>query len=179
MNDNNQIVPFPLPIYLSTFFANQLTTEVETLIDGSDVKAFHIRKKSELGKFILRRLKPTYKKPKIQEGITLYLSVENRKGERDKKQVDKRYSFVEFDEQGIKEITNFLKPIFEMTLISWCNGAQYINELKENVKGVRNKAIVEFCKKNGVTYTNQNIDAWQKLIYRDKKTDKPLLHRLL
>lgn len=80
MNAHNQLLPFPLPPYLSRFVASKLNSPIQTLSNGINVKALHVRGKSRFGKMILRNLKQANIPVKKEVNTTLYISVSSYSG---------------------------------------------------------------------------------------------------
>lgn len=169
-NPKAQIIPFPLPPYLASYFANKITTSPQITMDGSYAKPFRIKRDSPYGAFLLRSFskidRPLYSK----DGFTFYISVNDHQTAQDKRVVNSKYSFIGLDENSVKEVTKVFKAIFEEALFNYVIGAEEVtNKFVERKRGIKMKAILNFCEKYKVTYTNQNLQAWVKAIYREKK----------
>jgi hypothetical protein len=175
-----QIIPFPLPAYLATFFATQITTKPVLTKDGSYAKPFSVRRDSKFGDFLLRHLSKT-NKVKVKEGFTFYIEVSEPQTIQSSEIVDARSSFVEFSEESILEITKIFKTVFESHLtehvMAFYDGVKFINPTKQ--RGIKREAIFNFCKKYGVKFSNKNLSTWEKMIQRYKSSPNNLKIKML
>lgn len=168
-NNASQIIPFPLPSYLATYFANKITTEPVITADGSYAKPFSIKRDSLFGSFVFRCLSKQDKPVYFKKGITFFIKFNEHQTTQESNTVNARYSFVGLSEESVKEITKVFKTVFEENLKSYVAGAEDVTrKFIERERGIQKEAIINFCEKYSVTYTNKNLQAWIKMIYRDK-----------
>ena len=166
----HQIIPFPLPPYLATFFANKITTDQVICNDGSIAKPFNIKRNSAFGSFILNCLSSREKKNIISDEMTFFIRVNDCQTTQNKRTVNSKFCFVGLSDDSIQEIRKVFKSVFDESLMNYVAGAEDVANLYVNrERGIRKRAILHFCKKNKVIYTNQNLDAWNKMIYRANK----------
>lgn len=169
-NSELQIVPFPLPHYLATYFASKITTEPIISADGSYVKPFSIKRDSAFGAFIFRCFSKSEKPVVLDRGFTFFIQFKEHQTAQEANIVNARYSFVDLKPETVKEINKVFKAVFDESLKSYVAGAEEVTrKFVDRKRGIQKEAIINFCKKNKVTYTNQNLQAWVKMIYRDKK----------
>lgn len=168
-NPNYQVIPFPLPPYLASFFSNKITTVSCINNDGSKIKPFQVNRHSIFGSFLLRILEKQERPNFIENGYTFFLKIENHIISQEKNTPNSKYSFVDFDEKSVSEIIKVFKAFFEEALFNYVAGAEEITyKFSQKKRGVKTSAIESFCKKYGVIYSNKNLIAWEKAIYRDK-----------
>ncbi|WP_271407423.1 hypothetical protein [Tenacibaculum soleae] len=174
-NPKSQIIPFPLPPYLATFFSNQITTEPVLTKDGSKAKPFSVRRDSRFGEFLLRQLKKTNKPPVIKEGFTFFIEVSESQTNKNNSIADGRSSFLNFSDEDFTAITSVFKNLFDSLLIehvsAFIDGVKTENPDKK--RGVQLAAILNFCKKYGVLFSDTNLMAWKKMLQREFKKEKP------
>lgn len=167
--ETSQIIPFPLPPYLATYFANKITSQPVISSDGSQVKPFSVKRDSAFGAFILRCFSKQERPVFVKEGFTFFIKFEEHQTTQEKNTVNARYSFVGLSSESIKEIIKVFKAVFEESLKNYVAGAEEVTrKFVDRERGIQKEAIMNFCKKHKVTYTNQNLQAWIKMIYRDK-----------
>lgn len=167
---SSQIIPFPLPAYLASYFANKITSSPQITSDGSFAKPFSIKRDSAFGAFILRSFSKMDRPLHVKEGFTFFIKVDDHQTTQEKTIVNSRYSFVGLDENSVKEITKVFKAVFEEALFNYVLGAEEVTcKFVDRKRGIQKEAIQNFCKKYKVIYTNQNLQAWIKAIYREKK----------
>jgi len=121
---SSQVIPFPLPSYLATYFANRITTETIILQDGTYAKPFHVKRNSAFGKFICRCFTKSEKPIFIEKGFTFFIKVEDHKTTQEKLTVNSRYSFLELSESTVNDIIEIFKELFEDNLKNYVSGAE-------------------------------------------------------
>lgn len=169
-SQTSQIIPFPLPPYLASYFSNKITTETIICNDGSRAKPFNVKRNSAFGTFILRCLDKKEKVNIVNNQITFFIKVDDYKTSKDSKIVNSKYSFVGLSDEAITDIVKVFKSIFLESLKSYVAGAVEVTNLYvDRKRGIQKQAIINFCKKNNVIYTNQNLASWKKALYRDSK----------
>ncbi|MCD8435883.1 hypothetical protein LNJ03_11320 [Tenacibaculum dicentrarchi] len=180
-NPNYQVIPFPLPPYLASFFANQITTEPVLTRDGSKAKPFKVRRDSRFGSFLLRQLTKTNRPVIVSEGDTFFIEVSEIQTKKTKDIVDARYSFLNFKPEDIVEIQDVFKLLFESILIEYVSGFRDgITTIEPSKKrGVIHNGIMLFCKKYGVVFSNKNISSWKRMLNRHKNKAKSNTIRML
>lgn len=178
--NKDQIIPFPLPGYLASFFSNLITSNPIITNDGSKVKPYVVNRDSNFGTFILRQLSKA-KRPPIKEGDCFYIKVLEYQTHEDKYTEDVRSSLLEFSDETINEITKIFKSFFESILIehvtAYKDGVHSQNPNKK--RGLIHPAIINFCTKYGVIFSDTNISTWKKLIQRNENKPKPFIMRCL
>lgn len=176
--EDTQIIPFPLPHYLATYFANLLTTEPILMSDGSFAKPFNIKRNSDFGKLILRYLSKSSRPPEIKTGFTFFVKITDHQTKKNPSIVDGRRSFLHFKENDLQDITDLFKSIFEQHLIEHVTASNDAIKriLPEKERGIIKPAIRNFCKKYGVIFSDQNLEAWKKMIQRHN--NKPKVNRI-
>ena len=179
MSDNRQIIPFPLPMYLATYFGNKLSSNPELMTDGSYAKPFHVDYKSVFGKYVLNLIEETNRKQVKEEGIVFYISVSNTLGSNYKDIPEGRVSHLKLSNAAIKKITSRFKAAFEMQLMSFISGVGFEYKSDSENGRYRTRAIRQFCKENNVMYTPQNLNSWKKQHQRLGKTYKELIYSCL
>lgn len=180
-NPKSQIIPFPLPPYLASFFSNQITTEPVLARDGSKVKPFSIRRDSRFGDFLLMQLSKANKPPMLKEGYTFFIEVTENQTIINKNIPDGRSSFLCFNEEVFLKIQSIFKVLFDSLLIehvsAFSDGVH--NETPDKKRGVYHTGILNFCKKYGVLFSDTNLRTWKKMLQREFKKDKPNKIRVL
>ncbi|WP_416440462.1 hypothetical protein ACH3O9_11305 [Leeuwenhoekiella sp. A16] len=174
---NRQIIPFPLPIYLATFFGNKLGTEQCELRDGSFENPFFVNLHSDFGAFVLRKLSPARAPAKKDTAVNFYISVSIRAGNNQPDILQGNRHFLKLDKQAMREIEEKFRTVFRTQLSIFVSGAESERE-SENSR-IRTRAIRTFCHNNHVIYTDKNLTAWKKMCQRNKKSAKPLIYGLL
>ncbi len=179
MKLQKQIIPFPLPPYLASYFANQITARPIAL-DSVTVKPFSVDRYSSFGKFIYRCLSKT-NRPKFEtKGYTFFIEISEPTTALDTMTEDARYSFIELKEEEIKEITGVFKTFFDTALFNFVAGARFsFMKFTNKQRGYLKASILEFCNIHGVNYTDQNLMAWEKSINRTLKKRKCLTSNML
>ncbi|WP_074406638.1 hypothetical protein [Aquimarina megaterium] len=184
-----QIIPFPLPEYLATYFGNKLNTKTHLLTNGSLVKPFHVDMSSSFGRFVCTKLSKANKPTVLEKGMTFFIEVSLTAGSNFAEVVEGRYALMEFTDQAINEITLRFKAAFERELLAYVAGAesQHEDTLKSfpskrktaETSRVRTKAIKRFCHNNHVLYSDKNLEAWKKRCQRYKTKHKDLIYNAL
>lgn len=175
---NKQLIPFPLPEHLAEFVVSQMDTPVEELADGSKAKALHIKRRSEFGKLIHRCLQKSNKPAFARKGFTMYIAVSNFSGDHDKKVAVGKSTFLDLDEEEIKEITSVFDSWFKTCLIHFVDGAVFAHKFNGKTKGIVHASITEFMEYYKITNSNTLFGALVKLYQRHKKAERPALTRL-
>ncbi|WP_378186880.1 hypothetical protein ACE939_00845 [Aquimarina sp. W85] len=189
MSNNRQILPFPLPQYLATYFGNKLNTKEHLLSNGSLAKPFYVDMFSPFGIFVYEKLSKANKPEVLKKGMTFFIEVSLTAGSNFKNVVEGRYALMGLDENAIKEIELRFKAAFERELLAYVAGAESQHEVSlkrertgkrctENYR-VRTRAIKRFCEKNNVLYTDKNLEAWKKRCHRAKKKHTELIYNAL
>ena len=178
-NDHKQIIPFPLPDYLSEFVVSQLEGPVETLGDGSHAKALHITRNSEFGKYIYRCLKKENKPSFAKEGYTMYIAASSYARITDKTIEEGRYSFLGLGEREIKEITSLFRSWFNTCLVHYIDGAKFAHSVHGRQRGIVHKAIVNFMETYNITQDKAYFETFRKHYQREKKAERQQLQRLV
>ncbi len=176
---STQIIPFPLPPHLASYFAGQITT-TPVEIGDKVAKPFLVDRSSEFGKFIYRCLTKSNRPKFAKKGYTFFIEVSKWVSVKDKMTEDARYSFIELKEEEIKEITEVFKSVFETALFNFVAGSRFaFFKFTNKKRGYLKSSILEFCNFHGVTYTDQNLMAWEKAISRTIKRGNLLTSKML
>ena len=175
---NKQLIPFPLPEYLSEFVVSQMDTPVEVLEDGTEAKALHIKRKGGFGKLIHRSLKKSNRPVFAKEGFTMYIAVSNRAGDHDKNVIPGKYSFLELEEQEINEIISIFEDWFKTCLVHFIDGAVFAHKFNGKGKGIIHASITEFMAYYKISDSKTKFDAFVKHYQREKKGKRQQLQRL-
>ena len=175
---NKQLIPFPLPEHLSEFVVSQMNTPAELLEDGTKAKALHIRKNSEFGKMIQRCLRKSNKPAFVKEGFTVYIAISENARRRDKKAVDARSSFMDLDEEEIKEIISVFETWFKTCLFHFIDGAVFGHKFNGKTKGIVHASIEQFMDYYKISHHKRYFEAFRKHYQREKKAQRQQLQRL-
>lgn len=174
-NPKSQIVPFPLPPYLASFFSNQITTEPVLARDGSLAKPFAVRRDGRFGNFLLMQLNKTNKPPVLNDGHTFFIEVKDSQTKISNAIPDGRSSFLNFSKEDFSQIQGVFKVLFDSLLIehvsAFTDGVR--NEKPTKKRGVYHTGILNFCRKYGVIFTDTNLCTWKKMLQREFKKEKP------
>jgi hypothetical protein len=169
MSTSIHYLPFPLPPYLSRFVASKLKSPIETLIDGSKVKAFHVRPVSHFGKLICRSLSPMNKPSKVTKAFTLYISVSSRSGSLDPKTPDMRTGFWGMREEDVQDIINIFEEHFYDCFYEYMDAKiEFYAEIGKR-RGVVYKSINSFMHKYGQPDNPELFERLRKRYQRHEK----------
>ena len=178
---SRQIIPFPLPVYLATYFGNKLTAEPRRLRSGTFDDPFLVTSKSEFGHYLLKQLRPTNKPYQHSQvkASSFYISVSNYAGNNDPEIIVAHRHFINLPSEAVARIEGKFKAVFKSHLLLYVRGAESEGlSASENAR-VRTRAIRNFCEENHVIYTDKNLVAWKKMCQRNKYSPKPLIYGLL
>ena len=176
---NKQVIPFPLPEYLSEFVLSQLNTPVlEMELEGCrHAKALHIKRNSEFGKLIHRCLTTSNKPAFVKNGYTMYISVSNFAGDHDKAVPVGKYSFLCLGEEEIKEIISVFDSWFKTCLVHFLDGAVFAHTFNGKTKGIVHASITEFMSYYKISDSKTKFDTFVKYYQREKKAKRQQLQR--
>ena len=176
---NRQIIPFPLPVYLATYFGNRLATIPTKLRDGSHKNPFLVSGHNDYGDYILRHLTVAHA-PHIYKGKhPFFISVSNWQGNTNWHNVSGKRNFICLDNIAVKKVTEKLNAAFRAHMITFVRGAESVTSSKSENKRVRTLAIRNFCEENHVIYSDKNLVAWKKMCQRNKHKPKTLIYSTL
>ena len=167
MSQRFQKIPFDLPDYLAHYLATKLKKEI---IDSRGNKRLVVDRKTFFGKLVLESLEASaVPVPVIDCG--LYILVSNHSGDHASKVHRGKRHFLLMNEEKRLKIIDFLKSEFEDDLLTFVEGAEYAH--RENgwdpsikKKGIRKKAIFEFCMKFQIYPSKKNISTLIKKCQR-------------
>ena len=175
---SKQLIPFPLPKHLAEFVISQMNTPVETLDNGEKAKVLHIKRRNGFGKLIHRSLKKSNKPTFVKTGFDMYIAVSNNAGNNDKKIVPGKYSFLDLDEDEIKDIIEIFDTWFKTCLIQFVDGAIFAHKFNGKTKGIIHASITQFMEYYKISYSKTLFDALVKHQQREKKAKRQQLQRL-
>ncbi|UOB16591.1 hypothetical protein [Abyssalbus ytuae] len=170
MADNFQLIHFPAPEYLVSYFSSLVKSEIQ-IING--IKTIEINRSSDIGKIIITSIDKQSKKIKHTNLDDYYLKISNFIGNNYSGSVrgDRHFLFIE--ESKMNNIMEMIKHHFDYSLINFVDGAEYAHrkngwEENQKRKGIRKAAIQTFLQKNNVNLGNKSLENFFKMFQRHK-----------
>ncbi|UOY07725.1 hypothetical protein L0P88_04040 [Muricauda sp. SCSIO 64092] len=167
MSQRFQKIPFDLPDYLAHYLATKLNKQI---IDSRGNKRLVVDRKTFFGKLVLESLEVSQVPTPVVDS-SLYILVSNHSGDHDSKILRGKRHFLKVNQEKKQKIMDFLKSEFDDDLLTFVEGAEYAH--KENgwqpaikKKGIRKKAIFEFCMKFQIYPNKKNVSTLIKKCQR-------------
>ena len=171
---SREIISFPFKPHLARFLFEQLTTSTRSL-GYSKLKPMHIDLSSNLGRLIRRLLEKSYKKVKVDQGFTIWVSVPSQVwGNKD--MPDGRSSFLSLNEESAEIISELFESMFRQNLTSFIDGGVAATY---NKRGIVINQIRLFMQKYKLIEEDLTEEMYRKMYYREKKQSKTLLDKVL
>jgi hypothetical protein len=172
-----QLVAFPIPDYLAQYFSYQLKRPIET---DANIKYINIDRHSTLGKDIHSALVPSDLPLDISEN-NFFLKISNYCGNNYQTPRGDR-SFLCLPQKKQKTILEHIQNDFNWSLIHFVKGAEFAHKAngwtpEQKRKGIKSRAIIDFCNNHNVSFDQKNLDSFIKMIQRAQKKPETLIKR--
>ena len=109
----------------------------------------------------------------------MYIAVSDHSRRSDKQIPDGRSSFLDLDEQEIKEIISVFDTWFKTCMVHFVDGAVFAHKFNGKTKGIVHASITEFMEYYKISDSKTKFDAFVKYYQREKKADRPSLQRFV
>lgn len=175
-----QLIPFPVNAYLATYLANKLKQSI-TNIDGLDT--IEVDRFSGFGKLIMRSIEESPIPVNNRNDSIIYLKISCHSG--DHYDIPRgKLHFLKINKKALKNLTTIIKDDFDASLTSFVDGAEFAHKLNgwtpdKKRKGIRKKAIVQFCQKHQVTFSELNLESFVKLVQRALKSPEQTANKAI
>ena len=178
--DKYQIIHLDLPNYLLSYFACKIK---QTLIHTDNYSLLEIDRFSALGKDIHKALVPALKPETLDCKEGLYLKISNYSGNNYKSPRGDT-NFLTLEETTKHSLIEQIKSDFNSNLINYVEGAEFAHmhngwTRDQKRRGIRKTAIIQFCEKYKVSFTETNLESFVKMIQRAQKNAETLINSKL
>lgn len=172
-----QLVAFNIPKYLAQYFSYQVKRPIET---DANIQYIDIDRHSTLGKDIHSALEPSDFPLDISD-YHFFLKISNYSGNNyDAPRGDRNFLCLPKERQQL--IVEQLQNDFNWSLLYFVQGAEFAHKVNgwmpdQKRKGIRSRAIIDFCNNHNVSFDQKNLDSFIKMIQRAQKKPEPLVKR--
>lgn len=161
------MIPFPVQEYLGQYLAFVLN---QKMISENGVQSIVVDRHTELGRIILQSLEVSYKKPVPLKGV-LHIQVSPFAGNNYNDTPNGRRCFYTIGPKAYRSLSDWLKLDFEEAVFNYSQGAEFAHKVNgwtpdQKRKGIRKRAILEFCKLHGVSPDKRSFDSLFKMVQR-------------
>lgn len=158
-------IPFDIPEYLAEYLASRVR---KPLIESKGNRRLLIDRRSHLGRLILESLEVADAPTKSKNQLELLIS--HHSGDHYKIPRGKR-NFLRINPEKASRLFQYFEDDFSKKLISFVEGAEYAHRVNgwtpdQKRKGIRKKAIFEFCIRYNVIPSRKNMSALVKKYQR-------------
>ena len=206
---NKQLLPLPLPEYLSDYFANTLDANPVEMSDGTKALPFVISRRTLLGKAILAEIIGSNFPENSNKDMCVYLAISNFSGNNYKGSPRGERFFYNWAPGAVERLVKLFKDVFDFHITAYVQGVQDVERITinkpkdvrvtsttsqkpndnlldgyivvENPKParVRTKALRSFLLKYSISHTETQVQSWKKMTKRAEKSTKPLYYKVI
>lgn len=169
-------IPFDLPEYLAQYLASRIR---RPLIESKGNKRLLVDRRSFFGSLIMDSLEVS-ENPVASDDSALHVLISPHSGDHFKGAPRGKRNFLKINPEKANRIFQYLEDDFNKKLISFVQGAEFAHREngwtpEQKRKGIRKKAIFEFCIRYEIFPNKKNIAAMVKKCQR-YGTDDPNAH---
>lgn len=170
MRANYQLISFPIPTYLETYFASKLNSTIEHLKNG--IRYIEVSRHTLYGKDLHLLLTKRDQTKELETKANLYIKFSDWSGNYNSAPRGDLY-FYDIPEHLKKRLVEIVKDDFDDALLAFVKGAEFAHAHNgwmpdQKRKGIRKKAISEFCLSYNANFTKKDISKFIKMVQRAK-----------